>query len=143
MKTYCGADCSDCPSKDQCKGCISTCGSPFGGTCVASGFIRENGLEAYRRFKEEIKDEINGLLRSLNYPQTDTLFELNGRFVNLEYVLPNGEKTRFLDDRNIYLGSQIRRGDLSCGVISDGSFILICTYKGFGEEAKLVLYRSR
>ena len=143
MNTYCGADCSNCPSKGSCKGCISTCGSPFGGTCVAAEFIKEKGLESYERFKEEMKDEINEVLRSLNYPQTETLFELNGRFVNLEYTLPNGEKTKFLDDRNVYLGTQIQLEDLSCGAITDGSFILICTYKGFGEDPKLILYRSR
>ncbi|MBR4471864.1 MAG: hypothetical protein IKS54_11195 [Erysipelotrichaceae bacterium] len=142
MNTYCGADCSKCPSKESCKGCVSTCGSPFGGSCVAAEHIKEKGLESYRQFKEEIKDKINVILKSLNYPQTENLFELNGRFVNLEYTLPNEEKAKFLDDRNIYLGTQIQLDDLSCGVITDGSFILICTYKGFGEDPKLILYRS-
>ena len=142
MTTYCGADCSKCPSKEECKGCMNTCGSPFGGSCVAAEHIKEKGLESYLKLKEEIKEEINVILKSLNYPQTETLFELSGRFVNLEYMLPNGEKAKFLDDRNIYLGTQIQLNDLSCGVITDGSFILICTYKGFGEDPKLILYRS-
>ena len=62
MRTYCGANCEDCPSKENCKGCRETRGSPFGGRCVAAEYIKFGGLEAYQQFKKELLGEINALL---------------------------------------------------------------------------------
>ena len=62
MNTYCGANCENCPSKENCKGCRETCGSPFGGCCVAAEYIKFDGLEAYQQFKQKLLDEINVLL---------------------------------------------------------------------------------
>ena len=64
MMNYCGADCENCQTKDKCKGCMETCGSPFGGTCVAAEYIKANGIEAYKDFKKQLIDEINDLLVS-------------------------------------------------------------------------------
>ncbi|MBP9988998.1 MAG: DUF3795 domain-containing protein [Ruminococcus sp.] len=145
MNTYCKANCEECNFKENCKGCQATCGSPFGGKCVAAEYIKVGGYEAYKEFKEKIKKEVNELLTSLEIPETNELFELAGSFVNLSYPLPSGEKVKLLNDKNIYLGCQIECDGLNfCyGVVADSGFIMICSYSVNGSEPELVLYKKR
>lgn len=145
MRTYCGANCEDCPSKENCKGCRETCGSPFGGCCVAAEYIKLGGLKAYQQFKQELLDEINTLLASQGIDAIDCLFELVGEYVNLEYPMPSGENVKLLNDKNIYLGAQIEFADLGIcyGVVADTDFILICSYSVNGSEPELIVYQKR
>ena len=145
MINYCGADCENCQTKDKCKGCMETCGSPFGGRCVAAEYIKANGVEAYKDFKKKLMDEINAVLEEEGIPTTEKLFELVGHFVNLEYKLPGGKKVKFLNDKNIYLGTQIEIADAEVryGVIADTTFILICSYKPDGSEPEVVFFKKR
>ena len=39
-------------------------------------------------------------------PRVEKLNALVGKYVNLEYTLPNGQKVKFLDDQKTYLGNQ-------------------------------------
>lgn len=145
MNNYCGADCGNCLMKDKCGGCVETCGSPFGGRCVAAEYIKTGGVEAYREFRKKLKAEINALLRSQGLPPADKLYELAGAYVNLVFTLPGGEKVKFMDDRNIYLGAQIKSEvpGLCCGVAADTSFILICSYGTDRTAPELILYKKR
>lgn len=145
METYCGANCEGCPSRAGCRGCRETAGSPFGGSCVAAEYIKADGPEAYRAFKETLREEINALLAAKGIPAAESLFELHGAYINLEYTLPGGGKAKFLDDRNVYLGTQIACAEpgLCCGVAADASFILISRYGAGGSEPELVLYTRR
>lgn len=145
MSTYCGANCEDCPSKENCKGCRETCGSPFGGRCVAAEYIKLGGLKAYQQFKQELQGEINTLLTAQGISAIDDLFELVGEYVNLEYPMPSGEKVKLLNDKNIYLGAQIEFADLGIcyGVVADTNFILICSYSVNGSEPELIVYQKR
>ncbi len=145
MKTYCGAVCEGCSFGEKCKGCVSTCGSPFGGRCTAAEYIKIGGMAAYETFKEQLKGEINNLLKTENLPAAENLFELVGEFVNLEYQLSSGEKVKFLDDKNNYIGTQIEipDTDICCGVVADTTFILICTYGKDGSNPEIVMYKRR
>ena len=145
MSTYCGANCGTCPSKENCKGCRETCGSPFGGRCVAAEYIKLGGLEAYRQFKHVLLGEINALLAARGIRAIDGLFELVGDCVNLAYPMPGGEKVKLLNDKNIYLGAQIEFADLGIcyGVVADTGFILICSYSVDGSEPELIVYKKR
>ena len=145
MKTYCGANCESCPSKENCKGCLETCGSPFGGRCVAAEYIKTGGVEAYRQFKKQLTDEVNALLAAEGLGSTNDLYELVGAYVNLEYPMPSGEKVKLLNDKNVYLGAQIEFEDLGvcCGVVADTGFILICSYSMNGLEPELIIYHKR
>ena len=145
MSTYCGANCEDCPSKENCKGCRETCDSPFGGRCVAAEYIKFGGMEAYQQFKLALLDEINALLATQGISAIDGLFELVGEYVNLEYPMPSGEKVKLLNDKNIYLGAQIEFADLRIcyGVVADTNFILICSYSVNGSEPELIVYQKR
>ncbi len=145
MKTLCGADCEACQFRGTCRGCEATCGKPFGGTCVAAEYIKANGLEQYAGFKQELLHEINALLKENGVPQAQALYELPGSFVNLSYPIPSGETVKLLDDKKVYLGTQIESAD-SCrcyGVVADTEFILICSYGDNGSAPELKIYKKR
>lgn len=145
MSSYCGANCEGCPSKKNCKGCWKTCGSPFGGSCVAAEYIKSGGLEAYQQFKQELLGEINALLATQGISAIDGLSELVGEYVNLEYTMPSGENVKLLNDKNIYLGAQIEFADLGIcyGVVAHTDFILLCSYSVNGSEPELIVYQRR
>ena len=87
---------------------------------------------------EEETNYLNDYLESLN--------ALVGRYVNLEYRLPNGAKVRFLDDQTTYLGNQLESEiveGLCYGVIANMDFIMICTYEQDGVNPELILYKKR
>lgn len=100
---------------------------------------------AYETFKCGLLDEINALLAREGLPKADALYELCGAFVNLEYSLPSGEKVKFLNDKNVYLGSQIEFSDLGIcyGVVADKDFILVCSYSVNGSEPEIIIYKRR
>ncbi len=145
MDTYCGADCGACASKETCRGCRATCGAPFGGRCVAAEYIKAGGREAYEAFKGQLLGEINALLAAEGLPAAGGLYELPGSFVDLAYPMPSGESVKLLDEKNIYLGTQIELTDLGvcCGAVADTTFILLSTYRAGGEAPELVLYKRR
>jgi len=144
-ETLCGADCSQCPFKCECNGCKKTCGSPFGGKCIAAEYIKVGGKENYEAFKKSMTDEVNELLDTLGIPHTPTLFELKGGYVNLPYPLPNGNAVQFLKENDIYLGCQIEAEDIEfCyGVVCNASFILVCSYSVNGTMPELIAYKRR
>ena len=145
MNSICNADCGACTFKEGCCGCKETCGSPFGGHCIAAEYIKTGGINAYNSYKENLRTEINALLRSLDIPEAEALYELPGEFVDLEYELPNGSKVKFLNGKNIYLGTQIEFADLGIcyGVVADAGFILICSYSVDGSLPELIMYKKR
>ncbi|MGN0818796.1 MAG: DUF3795 domain-containing protein [Christensenellaceae bacterium] len=144
-KSICGANCTDCPMKKSCKGCVATNGCPNGKQCFIAKYIRLGGLESYKKFKDGLIDEIN----SLNIEGMPPLKELNaliGEFVNLEYALPNGRKVRFLNDDSVYLGNQLEcefDSDSCFGIVAGMDFILVCTYGRDGKNPELVAYKKR
>ena len=60
----------------------------------------------FEAFKEQLIDEINAL-HIEGMPRLERLNALVGKYVNLEYRLPNGMNVRFLDDEKTYLGNQL------------------------------------
>ncbi|MBR0365807.1 MAG: DUF3795 domain-containing protein [Clostridia bacterium] len=145
MNTICGADCEECAFKDNCRGCVSTCGRPFGGSCVTAEYIKVGGVGKYLKFKHKLLSEINSLLEANNIPTAENITELPGSFVNLDYPIPNGKTVKLLDDTKVYLGTQIEFADAGVcyGVVADMSFILICSYSVNGSEPELILYKKR
>ncbi|MBR4905572.1 MAG: helix-turn-helix domain-containing protein [Clostridia bacterium] len=99
----------------------------------------------FEAFKAKLIEEINNLGVE-GMPKLERLNALVGRFVNLEYRLPNGMKAKFLDDNTTYLGNQLEPefgGDRCFGVLANMEFILICTYAADGADPELVLYKKR
>ena len=105
-------------------------------------FIYIRRLEDYLRL---------GAIRDvIELPIDDVLdIKLNalvGKYVNLEYTLPNGEKVKFLDDQKTYLGNQMESefgGDKCFGILASMDFILVCTYEKDGENPELLIYKKR
>ncbi len=147
MSSICGVNCNECKMKDKCKGCVETNGHPWGGDCVLVEFCYDkNGhtKEKIIAYKNELIKEINNL--NLDFiSKIEELYSLNGRFVNLEYELPNGEKIKFLKDNNIYLGTQLPKDDNSgyYGLIADNDYILVSEYDNNYQNAKIILYKQR
>ena len=96
-------------------------------------------------FKKQLVDEINDLHID-GMPKLEKLNALVGKYVNLEYPLPNGAKIKFLNDETTYLGNQLESacgGDRCFGILANMDFILICTYEKDGVNPELVLYKKR
>ncbi len=105
--------------------------------------LSDNG--EFEAFKKKLIGEINGL-HVEGMPELKNLNALVGKYVNLEYRLPNGMKVKYLDDDVTYLGNQLEAefgGDRCFGVVANMDFILVCTYGEGGSDPELVLYRKR
>jgi hypothetical protein len=99
----------------------------------------------FDEFKKELIEEINALNID-GMPKIERLNALVGKYVNLEYRLPNGTKVKFLDDMATYLGNQVESdfgGERCFGILANMEFILVCTYEKDGENPELVLYKKR
>lgn len=105
--------------------------------------LSDNGQ--FEEFKLQLIEEIN-TLNIEGLPKLEKLNALVGKYVNLEYTLPSGEKVKFLDDQKTYLGNQLESefgGERYFGVLADMDFIMVCTYDADGANPELVLYRKR
>lgn len=105
--------------------------------------LSDNGQ--FEAFKAQLLDEINAL-HIEGLPKVEKLNALVGKYVNLEYPLPNGQKVRFLDDQKTYLGNQLESvfgGERCFGVLANMEFLLICTYGKDSADPELVLYKKR
>ena len=105
--------------------------------------LSDNGQ--FEEFKQQLIKEINDL-HIEGLPKVEKLNALVGKYVNLEYSLPNGRKVKFLDDQTTYLGNQLESefgGERCFGVLAGMDFILICTYEAEGADPELVLYKKR
>ena len=103
------------------------------------------GEEQFHAFKKQIIDEFN-TLHIEGMPKVENLNALVGGFVNLEYRLPNGKLTKFLDDEATYLGNQLEcefGGDRCFGLIANMDFLLVCSYEENGANPELVVYKKR
>lgn len=107
MKGLCGADCSACQYKENCGGCAKTKGCPFGKQCEIAKYILVGGMDKYLEFKSGLIDELNAL-NIQGMEEIEELYPLVGRYVNLEYILPSGQKVKLLNDDEMYLGNQLK-----------------------------------
>ncbi len=150
MKSICGADCDNCGygKSNGCRGCVNTKGCPFGKQCFVAKYILTGGKENYELFKNQLIEEINEITIP-GMPKIKELAPLNGSFVNLSYVLPNGKSTDFLENDEIYLGTQVESefndgNIIRCfGVLANMDFILISEYGQNGENPELIIYKKR
>ena len=105
--------------------------------------LSDNGQ--FEEFKKQLMNEINDLHID-GLPRVDKLNALVGKYVNLEYTLPNGQKVKFLNDQKTYLGNQLESefgGDRCFGILAGMDFILVCTYEKDGENPELLIYKKR
>lgn len=99
----------------------------------------------FEAFKQQLIGEINAL-HIEGMPKVETLNALVGKYVNLEYLLPNGSTVKFLEDQKTYLGNQLEcecGGERCFGVIAGIEFLLVAAYEKDGENPELILYKKR
>ena len=150
MKAICGTDCGECEllKSKKCGGCIKTNGCPFGKKCFIANYILVGGKDGFKGLKEKLIDEFN-FLNINGMTKIKELYPLNGAFVNLEYMLPNKIKVKFLHDDEIYLGTQVdcefNDSEIKkCfGLIANLNFLLVCEYEENGINPELILYKQR
>lgn len=150
MKTFCGVDCNKCEyNKNKlCKGCVETKGCPFGKQCFIAKYIMIGGMEKYDELKRMLIDEFNSL-NICGMPKITNLIPLNGGLVNLKYRLPNKKEIQFLEDDNIYLGTQVEckfneEDDVRYfGLVASLDFLLVCEYGINTENPELIIYKKR
>lgn len=149
MSSICGADCKNCEYGKtlNCKGCSETNGCPFGKKCFIAEYIKTGGKENYELFVKQLIKEFKELgIEGL--PEIKELFALGGAYVNLEYTLPGGNTVKFLDDNDIYLGTQVESqfsddSNKCYGLLANMDFLLVCKYGLNGADPELVLYKKR
>lgn len=145
----CGMPLEDCNTsreidgnfnEEYCKWCYS------GGEYtldIWKKYAEIGGKEKVEDVKRQLINELNAVLHIAGLPKVVSLNVLAGEFVNLEYTLPNGEKVKFLDDKQTYLGSQLE-GESKCyGVVATMDFLLVCSYEENGEKPELLIYKKR
>lgn len=99
----------------------------------------------FETFKKQLIKEINELHID-GMPKVERLNALVGKFVNLEYRLPNGVSVKFLDDQTTYLGNQLKSefgGDRWFGILANMDFIMISTYEAEGSNPELIFFKKR
>lgn len=108
-------------------------------------YIQIGGKEKFEEFKKQLIRELNDVLQLEGLPEVTHLNVLSGKFINMEYSLPNGKKVKFLNDKQTYLGSQLESEfDGRCfGIAASLDFLLICTYEENEENPELILYKKR
>lgn len=99
----------------------------------------------FEKLKNQLIDELNGLHID-GLPKIERLNALVGKFVNLEYRLPNGAAVKFLNDNKTYLGNELKSekgGDRCFGVLADRDFLLVSSYSKDGIDPELLVYKKR
>ena len=121
--------------------------------CYADGeytldFFKHYGnldKEKFDEFKKQIINEFNSL-QIEGMPKVESLNALFGKYINLEYRLPNGDKVKFLNDNVTYLGNQLEcefGGDRCFGIAAGMDFLLVSSYEENGENPELIIYKKR
>lgn len=92
------------------------------------------------------KEELIRAFCALGIPELEGLTDLcalPGKFINLEYTLPSGQKVKLLDDEKTYLGSEIHKvGSHRCyGLAAGDGYLLVCEYGDGGTDAEIVVYQ--
>lgn len=150
MKGICGADCEICElyKENKCEGCEITKGCPFGKKCWIAKYIEVGEKDSFDKLKKDIIEEFNSL-NIEGMPKIEELYPLHGAFVNLEYLLPSGNKVKFIKDEESYLGNQVEclfnDGEVKrCfGLLANMSFLLVSEYGEDSANPELIIYKKR
>ena len=78
-------------------------------------------------------------------PEVTELFSLCGSFINSEYPFPDGTIKKFLNDSDIYLGTQLKKknSDRYFGIAASDKFLLVSEYGENGADPEIVIYKRR
>ena len=145
MKSYCGVNCNECKMNNECNGCISSNGCPFGGKCLAAEVIKiSKSQKELEEYKKNLMKEFNSL-KVKGMPKVTKLYELKGSFINLKYKLQNDKEISFWNNNDIYLGTQLEKEDSNkCfGLVASANYLMISEYEENGDNPKIVIFKER
>ena len=153
MNTFCGIDCNSCQYKKDCNGCVKTKGQPLGegGVCpIAKCCLNKEHkhcgecMDGSCSLKGRLMDEYNALGIE-DMEKVTNLCVLIGKYVNLEYTLPNGQKIKLWHDNKLYLGYQVckKESNRCYGLTADENYLLVCEYGENGSNPEIVVYKKR
>ncbi len=150
MNGLCGVNCGKCSfgKNNNCNGCISSDGCPFGKKCFIYDYIKYGSKESYQLFADKLLKEINSL-KIPGMPKIYTLSPVNGIYVNLAYTFPNGSTFKILDDNEIYLSClsecEFNDGDIirNYRIVANESFILVSEFCANAFNPEIVVYKRR
>ena len=151
LDSICGADCAQCPSREACGGCRETGGRPFlqkecpiAACCRSGGWERCGQCGGTCALKAPLIAEFNGL-GIPDLPEVTELNMLPGAYINLPYVLPNGQTLKLLEDGAFYFGTQLEKksGGRCYGLAADETHLLVCEYGEGGADPEIILYKKR
>lgn len=74
----------------------------------------------------------------------ETLNLLDGNYLNLECILPNGKTGKILDDTKTYYACQVHmeETDKCYGVAADDTMLAVYRYGCNGTDAELVIWKK-
>lgn len=150
MKAICGANCDNCEllKNKKCEGCRATNGCPFGKKCWIAKYNELGGEGSFEEFKKQIVKEFNSL-KIDGLSKIDDMYPLHGSYINLEYTLPNGIKTKLLKDDEVYLANQIQSefndGEMFkwIGLVANTNFLLVCEFEINEKNPEIIIYKKR
>lgn len=92
---------------------------------------------------------INKLIKEFNalkikdMDEITELHSLNGKFINLNFPLPNGQTVKLWKDDKTYYGNQVcKHGSNRCyGLAADEKYLLVCEYGDNGKDAEIIVFK--
>ncbi len=92
-----------------------------------------------------MKEKIISRIRTLGIKEltsVEHLEELNGDYINLESILPNGKTGKILDDNKKYRATQVEiPGSEKCyGIAADENMIAVYRYGCAGKDSELIAW---
>ncbi len=92
-----------------------------------------------------MREKIISRIRTLGIKElmsVEHLEELNGDYINLESILPNGKTGKILNDEKKYLATQVEiPGSEKCyGIAADENMIAIYKYGCAGKDSELIAW---
>lgn len=151
MIAICGIDCSKCPDRADCGGCMETGGRPYNAECIVANCCHDKKFSKCDEcsdkpcaLKAKAIDEFN----ELHIEGMEKITELNsllGSIINMDYKLPNGQTVKFFDDKKGYLGNLIQKQNSTnkFGLAADAEHLSVCEFAEGSSEAELIIYKKR
>lgn len=140
-RSICGIDCMKCKLSGTCNGCAKTKGQPFGAKCIVALCLKDGENALYK-----LKKNLISAFNALGIQDMEKVTELNalkGSFINIEYVLPNGQILKFWNDNRIYLGNQLHKknSDRCYGIIADEKYLMVSEYSVYGSDSEVIVFK--
>lgn len=143
--TICGLDCARCPGRSGCPGC-----GELEKNCVIAQCAQKGGCGKCQPFGAPcgLKAQLIREFNALGIEDMEEVTDLNallGSYINLEYALPGGQKTKLWEDNRVYLGNQLCKGDSDrCyGLTADENYLMVAEYGENGADPEIVAFQRR